>query len=78
MIYLNLMWVAQVTGTGGGDTAGSADYGPTKTAVGLVAGLEKQIEAATAEYKALIEKDIPAFNKAIAGSGMKPLDFLKQ
>jgi photosystem II stability/assembly factor-like uncharacterized protein len=76
-IYLNLMWVAQVTGTGGGDTAGSADYGPTQTAIGLVADLEKQIETAAAEYKVLIEKDVPAFNKAVAGSGMKLLDFLK-
>jgi hypothetical protein len=76
-IYLNLMWVSQVIGTGGGDTAGSADYGPTQTAIGLVDELEKQIVTATAEYKALIEKEIPAFNKAAAANGMKPLEFLK-
>lgn len=72
-IYLNLMWVSQVIGTGGGDTAGSADYGPTKTAVGLVDDLEKQIQEAQAQYKTLMEKDVPAFNKAIAGSGLAPL-----
>ena len=76
-IYLNLMWMAQVTGTGGGDTAGSADYGPTKTAIGLVADLEKEIGTAAAEYKGLIEKDVPAFNKAVAGAAwMKPLELL--
>ncbi len=73
-IYLNLMWLAQVTGTGGGDTAGSADYGPTKTALGLAADLEKQFETAAAEYRVLVEKEVPAFNKAAAGSGMKPLE----
>lgn len=72
-IYLNLMWVSQVIGTGGGDTAGSADYGPTQTALDLVAELEQQIETAKAEYKALIEKDVPEFNKAAAKSGLKLL-----
>ena len=72
-IYLNLMWVSQVIGTGGGDTAGSADYGPTKTSIGLVDDLEKQIQAIQAQYLVLMDKDVPAFNKSIAGSGLAAL-----
>jgi photosystem II stability/assembly factor-like uncharacterized protein len=72
-IYLNLMWVSQVIGTGGGDTAGSADYGPTKTSIGLVDDLEKQIQDVQAQYRVLMDKDVPTFNKSIAGSGLSAL-----
>jgi hypothetical protein len=72
-LYLNLIWLYQIIGTGGGDTAGGADYGPTDTAVGLVADFEKQIQAAQGLYRVLIETDLPAFNKSIAGSGIPPV-----
>ena len=35
--------------------------------------LEKQLQAVQAEYKSVMEKDVPAFNKQIEGSGLAPL-----
>jgi len=38
----------------------------------LLEGLEKELNAAKAEYKMLLERDVPAFNKAVGGA-MTPL-----
>jgi hypothetical protein len=73
-LYLNFIWLYQEIGPGGGDTSGSADYGPTETSVGLVADLEKQLQAVHVQYKNLMEKEIPAYNQSIAGSGIPPID----
>jgi len=72
-LYMNFLWLGQVLGTGGGDTAGSADFGPTETAVGLVADLEKELQNAQLAYRILIDKGVPAFNGAVAGKGIPPL-----
>jgi photosystem II stability/assembly factor-like uncharacterized protein len=72
-IYLNLIWLNGEIGTGAGDVAGSADYGPTETAVGLVLDLERQLAAVQTEYKSVMEKDVPAYNNALTGSGVAPL-----
>jgi photosystem II stability/assembly factor-like uncharacterized protein len=72
-LYLNFIWLNGEIGTGGGDVAGSADYGPTETALGLVLNLEKQLQAVQVEYKSVMEKDVPAYNQSIAGSGIAPL-----
>jgi photosystem II stability/assembly factor-like uncharacterized protein len=69
-LYLNLLWLNGEIGTGAGDVAGGGDYGPTETAVGLVVDLEKQLAAVQADYRILIEKDVPAYNLSIAGSGL--------
>jgi hypothetical protein len=72
-LYLNFIWLNGEIGTGGGDVAGSADYGPTETAIGLVLDQERQLQAVQEEYKNLMEKDVPAYNRAISGSGLAPL-----
>lgn len=72
-LYQNFIWLNGEIGTGAGDVAGSADYGPTETALGLVFDLEKQLKAVQAEYKNVMEKDVPAFNQQIQGSGLDPL-----
>lgn len=72
-LYLNLIWLYQEIGPGGGDVAGGADYGPTDTAVTLVGEFEKQIQAAQGLYNNLIDKELPAFNKSIEGSGIPQL-----
>jgi hypothetical protein len=73
-LYLNLIWLHQVIGPGGGDTSGSADYGPTETSVMLFGMFEKELEAVKGLYATLMDKDIPAYNKAAAGSGLPALD----
>ena len=72
-LYQNFIWLNGEIGTGAGDVAGTGDWGPTETAIGLVFGLEKQLAAVQAEYKSLMEKEVPAYNQGIAGSGLDPL-----
>jgi hypothetical protein len=72
-LYLNLIWLNGEIGTGAGDVAGTADYGPTETAVGLVLGLEKELQNVQAQYQSMMTTDVPAYNRAIEGSGLKPL-----
>jgi hypothetical protein len=74
-IYFNLLWLDGEVGTGAGDVAGGADYGPTDTAKDLLAMIEKDLTAAKAEYKNLIEKDVAAFNRSLAEKGVTPLAF---
>jgi hypothetical protein len=72
-LYLNLIWLAGEIGTGAGDVAGSADFGPTDTAYTLVADLERELDAAQAAYRILTDQDVPAFNKATEGTGIPAL-----
>ena len=60
-------------GTGAGDVQGSGDWGATETQIGLVLELEKTLEKVKGEYKNVMEKDVPTYNKAIEGSGLKSL-----
>jgi photosystem II stability/assembly factor-like uncharacterized protein len=72
-LYMNFIWLNGEIGTGAGDVAGSADYGPTETAIGLVLGLESQLQAVQSQFKNLLEKDVPAYNGSLAGTGINPL-----
>jgi formiminotetrahydrofolate cyclodeaminase len=53
--------------------AGGADYGPTDTSRNLTAMIEKELAAAKTEYRALIDKDVPAFNRSLAANGVTPV-----
>jgi photosystem II stability/assembly factor-like uncharacterized protein len=72
-LYLQLIWLNGEIGTGAGDVAGTGDYGPTETSLGLVFGLEKELEKVKAEFKNLIDKDVAAYNGSIGGTGLSPL-----
>jgi photosystem II stability/assembly factor-like uncharacterized protein len=72
-IYFNLVWLNGEVGTGAGDVAGGADFGPTDTARNLTDMIEKDLAAAKTEYRGLMDKDVPAFNKSLAASGVTPL-----
>ena len=72
-LYMNFIWLNGEIGTGAGDVAGTADYGPTETAIGLVLGLENQLHAVQVEFKSLMEKDVPAYNSSLSGTGINPL-----
>jgi photosystem II stability/assembly factor-like uncharacterized protein len=72
-LYLNLIWLNGEIGTGAGDVAGSGDYGPTETANTLVFDLDRQVQAVRSEYKNLVEKDVPAFNRTAESGGLAPL-----
>jgi photosystem II stability/assembly factor-like uncharacterized protein len=72
-IYMNLIWLNGEVGPGAGDVAGGANFPPTDTSVGTMEGIEKDLNAVRAEYKTLMERDVPAFNRAIAAGGVTPL-----
>jgi hypothetical protein len=66
-VYMNLIWLSGQVGSGAGDVAGSADYRPTDASVKVLERIEKDLAAAKTAYEALMQKEIPAFNKANAG-----------
>ena len=72
-IYLNLIWLNGEVGTGAGDVAGGVNYQPTDTSVQLLDMLEKQLAEVRQEYRTLMERDLPAFNRSMAGNGGTPL-----
>jgi hypothetical protein len=72
-LYMNFIWMNGEIGTGAGDVAGSGDYGPTETSIGLVLGLEKQLKAVQDAYRTLMERDVPAYNASLTGSGLAAL-----
>src|SRR5438105_11247080 len=60
-LYQNFLWLNGEIGTGAGDVQGSGDWGATETGIGLVLDLEKTLEKVRGEYKAVMEKDVPAY-----------------
>ena len=66
-VYMNLIWLSGEVGSGAGDVAGGADYRPTDAAVAVLRQIEGDLAAAQAAFTTLMEKDVPAFNKAMRG-----------
>jgi hypothetical protein len=66
-IYMNLIWLNGVVGNGAGDVAGGSDYAPTESAMSWLGDIEKDLEAAKAAYKSLVEADLAEFNKNMNG-----------
>ncbi|HEY7234112.1 MAG TPA: hypothetical protein VH539_08170 [Gemmatimonadaceae bacterium] len=66
-VYLNLIWLSGEVGTGAGDVAGGADSRPTDTSLEILATIEKDLDAAKADYTKVMTEDVPAFNKAMSG-----------
>ena len=66
-VYMNLIWLNGAVGTGAGDEAGGADYRPTDAQVQVLEMIEADLAKARAGFAALMERDLPAFNKAMAG-----------
>jgi photosystem II stability/assembly factor-like uncharacterized protein len=63
-VYMNLLWLSGEIGSGAGDVQGGADFRPTDASLQVLDAIEKDLAAAQAAYATLIEKDVPAFNKA--------------
>ncbi len=69
-VYLNLVWLSGEIGGGAGDVAGGADHRPTDASLQVLDMIEKDLAAAATAYATLMEKDVPAFNRANAGRKM--------
>src|SRR5262249_54569676 len=68
-VYSNLIWLNGAVGTGAGDEAGGADFRPTDTQVAVLAGIEKDLNAARIDYKKVSETDVANFNKLAPSRG---------
>jgi hypothetical protein len=66
-LYLNLVWFLGEVGTGASDVAGSAEYRPTDTQMGLMQQFDTELAAAKAAFKKVVDVDLKAFNEAMAG-----------
>ena len=64
-------------GTGAGDVAGGVDNPPTDTAAALLETIEKELADAESSYQNLIEKELPAFNRALLDQGITPVAFVR-
>ncbi len=69
-VYMNLIWLNGEVGPGAGDVSGGADFRPTDTSVAVLENIEKDLAAARALYKKLLDADLAVFNRTLANSGM--------
>jgi photosystem II stability/assembly factor-like uncharacterized protein len=76
-VYLNLLWFFGDVGLGASDVAGGAEYRPTEQAVQIFDMLEKELTDARAAFNILVNADLPAFNKAMAGKVPAVTDIVK-
>jgi hypothetical protein len=73
-VYLNLIWLSGVVGTGAGDVAGGADNRPTDASLLVLDTIQKDLAAAKVAFANLMDKELPAFNRALAGRGLATLN----
>ena len=66
-VYMNLIWLSGEVGSGAGDVAGGADYRPTDASAAVLTQIEGDLAAAKVAFTTLVDKDVPAFNKAMKG-----------
>jgi len=67
------LWLNGEIGPGAGDVAGGNDFGPTDTELALLDDLEHDLGAVEPEYRALMEQQLPAFNRAMLEHGAVPV-----
>ncbi len=73
-VYMNLVWLNGVVGTGAGDVAGGADSRPTDASLQVLDAIEKDLAAARTAFTAIVEHDVPALNRDLQRYSLAPLD----
>jgi photosystem II stability/assembly factor-like uncharacterized protein len=69
-LYLKLVWLQSEVGTGRADVSGGADLPPTQPELDVYALLHERLEKARADFRALYDETIPAFNDAMKAKGL--------
>src|SRR6185295_17424958 len=69
-VYMNLVWLSGVVGTGAGDVAGGADNRPTDASLAVLETLEKELGETKTAFSRLMEQDVPAFNRTMTDKGL--------
>ncbi|HVN46571.1 MAG TPA: hypothetical protein VMT66_15185 [Steroidobacteraceae bacterium] len=72
-VYLDLVWLNAEVGTGGGDVAGGADFAPTAAQLETLRTLQAEMASIEAQYREILQKDLPAFNQALSRADLTPL-----
>jgi photosystem II stability/assembly factor-like uncharacterized protein len=72
-LYLHLIWLNGEVGTGAGDVDGNPGYPPTDASVAVLHVLDGRLAAAQAEYRTLMQKELPQFNRTLASREITPL-----
>lgn len=72
-LYLHLIWLNGEIGTGGGDVYGNPGYKPTGASVQVFHMLDNKLRAVKAQYRNLLQKELPRFNRTLANSNISPL-----
>lgn len=72
-IYYNLLWLSAEIGPGAGDVAGGTDYAPTDVEYQLTKDLEQKLAKAEGDYRVLMTKEVPAFNRTLASHNLTPI-----
>jgi hypothetical protein len=65
-VFTNLLWLAGEVGPGAGDVAGGFNFKPTDTSFAVLETIEKDLADARIVYRAVMDKDVPAYWKARA------------
>jgi hypothetical protein len=72
-VYLDLIWLNAEVGTGGGDVAGGADFAPTEAQLESLKTLEEEMAAVDAQFRQILQGDLPSFNQALTQANLTPL-----
>ncbi len=66
-VYLNLVWLSGEVGLGAGDVAGGADHRPTDASLAVLDMIEGRLAEAEDAFRSVMEEDVAAFNRRMAG-----------
>jgi hypothetical protein len=72
-LYLHLIWLNAEVGTRTGDVYGNPGYPPTDASVAVLHVLDGRLAAAQAEYRTLMQKELPQFNRTLVKSNISPV-----
>jgi hypothetical protein len=72
-IYMSLIWLNGEVGPGAGDVAGGTDFGPTETSLSIFQSLDSELNTVKSEFRTLMDKEVPAFNRLVSDKGVTPL-----
>jgi len=63
---MSLLWLKGEVGPGAGDVAGGQDFRPTDSSTATLDEVEKDLDAARAAFRDVMDKDLAAYRKAMA------------
>ncbi|HEU4642516.1 MAG TPA: hypothetical protein VFS44_08685 [Gemmatimonadaceae bacterium] len=65
-LYVKLLFLEGMVGSGAGDVAGNPDFPPTAAEVEVNDALKRRLADALAALRTVMERDLPALNRAVA------------